>query len=71
MVVAMAKKKPGPKLTGGVGRTAQTMIRSTPEWKKWLERLADHCRTNVSDTVDRSLVELARNAGFKEVPPKR
>jgi hypothetical protein len=67
----MAKKKPGPKPSDGVGRTAATTIRSTPEWKGWTERLAEHCRANVSDTVDRGLVELARSTGFKDAPPKR
>jgi hypothetical protein len=67
----MARKKPGPKPFEGVGRTAATTIRSTPEWKAWLDRLADHCRLNVSDTADRALVELARSVGFKEAPPRR
>jgi hypothetical protein len=67
----MAKKKPGPKPADGVGRLAATTIRSTEAWKSWLERLANHCRSNVSDTVDRGLVELARSVGFNELPPRR
>lgn len=64
-------KKTGPKPAEGVGRTAATMIRSTPDWKKWLDELADFNRGTVSDTVDRALVELARNIGFPKVPPRR
>ncbi len=76
-VVQMAKKKPGPKPTEGVGRIETVAIRSTPAWKAWLERLAEHDskirrqNPNVSDTADRAFVAYAREIGFLEVAPLR
>lgn len=74
---AMAKKRPGPKPTEGVGRTEAITIRSTPAYKAWVERLAKHdadlrrSSPNVSDTNDRALVAYAREIGFMEVAPIR
>lgn len=53
------------------GRMTQVVIRSIPDWKTWVEELSGFNRTTVSDTVDRALVELARNIGFPKVPPRR
>jgi hypothetical protein len=69
-MVAMAKKKPGPRPVDG-GRVAATNIRSTVAWKEWLDRLADFDRSTVADVVDHALVAYARQVGFKEVAPKR
>lgn len=45
-------------------------IRSTPEWKAWLDRFAESKRTTIVDLIDWSLEEFARSSGF-EPPPKR
>jgi hypothetical protein len=66
----MAKKKQEPKEQRV--RTAVTAIRSRPEWKEWVERLADFERApSLNDLFDRALVAYARQIGFKEVAPKR
>lgn len=73
----MAKAKPGPKVGEGGERDVPTTIRSTRSWKDWVTRLAAYdadarrSQTNVSDTIDRALVDYARSIGFKEVAPKR
>ena len=51
-------------------RSATTNIRSTPEWKEWLLRFADHVRKDVADAVDEAMLRYARGEGF-EAPPKR
>ena len=53
-------------------RTAVTAIRSRPEWKDWVERLAEFDRApSLNDLFDRAMVIYARHVGFNEVPPKR
>lgn len=46
-------------------------MRGTPDFKGWLERLAEFDRTTVADIADRAIVRYAREIGFKEDPPKR
>jgi hypothetical protein len=73
----MAKVKPGPKVGDGGERDVPTTIRSTKAWKAWVASLATYdadarrSQTNVSDTVDRALVEYARSIGFPDAAPKR
>ena len=51
-------------------RSAVTNIRSSPEWKAWLQRFADHTRKDLADVVDEALLRYARAEGFEQ-PPKR
>lgn len=51
-------------------RSAVTNIRSSPEWKAWLQSFADHTRKDLADVVDEALLRYARAEGF-ELPPKR
>ena len=52
-------------------RTSATAIRSRPEWKEWIERLADFDRASrLNDLIDRAMVVYARHFGFPEVVPK-
>lgn len=67
----MAKNKPGPKPSDGVGRTALITIRSTPEWKASLERFAEFKRLTVADLIDHAIVAFAREEAFPEPIPKR
>lgn len=71
-VADMAKKKgrPGPKPSGGVGRTVVTAVRSNEDWKAWLDRFAAHCRLNASDTIDQALAMFAYQRGFEPPPPR-
>lgn len=72
MVGLMAKKKPGPTPDPSRVRSAVTNIRSTPEWKGWLERLSEFDRApSISDLVDRMATTYARKIRFSEPPPKR
>jgi hypothetical protein len=67
-----AKKKPGPKPDPTRVRSAVTNIRSSPEWKSWLERLAEANRSSsLADLIDDAVVDYARKLGFKEAAPKR
>jgi hypothetical protein len=70
--VTKAKKKPGPKPDPQRVRSAVTNIRSSPEWKAWLERLVEFNRSpSIADLVDDAVVLLAREIKFPEAPPKR
>lgn len=64
------RKKPGPKPVDG-GRVVLTNIRSTEAWKAWVDRLAEFRRETVADLIDHALVNLARESGFPEMPPRR
>jgi len=46
-------------------------VRGSPEWKAWLEGLAEFDRTTVADVADRAIVRYAREIGFTEPAPKR
>lgn len=70
MNATMAKKKGEPKPQPHRVRSATTNIRSTPEWKDWLERFAAHERKDIADAVDEGMLRYARAVGF-ELPPKR
>jgi hypothetical protein len=67
-----SKKRPGPKPDPQRVRSAVTNIRSSPEWKAWLERLVVFNRSpSLADLVDDAVVLLAREIKFPEMPPKR
>lgn len=71
MVPTMApKKKPTPKPQPNRVRSATTTVRSTPEWKEWLDRFSAHVRKDLADAIDEALLRYARGEGF-EPPPKR
>jgi hypothetical protein len=74
--VLVAKKKapaePEPKPKVHRVRDATTNIRSTQEWKAWVDELADFDRApSVNDLVDRALVAYAREIKFPKPAPKR
>jgi hypothetical protein len=50
--------------------TAMT-IKGRPEWRDWVERGAEFCRTDVAKLVDAALVEYLKQRGFDEPAPKR
>jgi hypothetical protein len=69
VVTTMAKRKPAGEHRV---RTAVTAIRSRPEWREWVERLAEFDRcASLNELFDRALVAYGRQVGFKEVAPKR
>lgn len=65
------KKRPGPKPNPAKTRNAAIMVRSTDEWKEWVEELAAFKRMTASDLIDHALVAFAREAGFTKMPPRR
>jgi hypothetical protein len=46
-------------------------IRGAPEWKAWLDRLAEHDRSTSVQVIDKALADYARKVKFPEAPPKR
>jgi hypothetical protein len=65
----MAKSKSKPS-RAQVRPTALT-IKGRLEWRDWVERGADFCRTDVAKLVDAALVEYLKQRGFDEPAPKR
>jgi hypothetical protein len=57
----------------GKGQPASVIvsIRVAPEYRDWLDRLADFERVNTSDLFDRAMTRYAREVGFKEAAPRR
>jgi hypothetical protein len=51
--------------------TPAVRLACSPEWKDWVERLADHCRLDVAKVIDRALIDYARKEGFDEEAPSR
>jgi hypothetical protein len=41
------------------------------EFRRWLNRLAQHCRTSCSSVMDLALVDFAKETGFAESAPRR
>ena len=68
--MARPKKTAAKSSTPGAGPTALT-IRGNLDWREWVQRGADHCRTDVAKLVDAALVEYLKARGFEETPPKR
>jgi hypothetical protein len=60
-----AKKKAAPPIEGSI------RIRMADDYKAWLERLAEHCQTNVSGLFAVSVAQHAKATGFDEKPPRR
>jgi hypothetical protein len=66
----MARPKAKAKAAPDTGAPALT-IRGSKEWREWVNRAADFCRTDVAKLVDASLIRYVRDQGFTEEPPKR
>ncbi len=52
-------------------RPTALTIKGRPEWREWVEKAADFCRTDVAKLVDAALVEYLKHRGFDEPAPKR
>jgi hypothetical protein len=69
----MAKPKAKPKAVKAQttsGPPALT-IRGSLEWRAWVQRASEHCRTDVAKLVDAALIRYMKEQGFSEEPPKR
>ncbi len=72
--MARPKAKPGRKAETEASPRGKPMaftIRGSAEWREWVERGAEHCRTDVAKLVDAALLSYLRGQGFTEAPPKR
>jgi hypothetical protein len=65
-----SKKKSGPVPGYAPAQPLAVQVRGTPEWKQWVEDLAEANRQQVSGLVDTALARLAKEIGFRD-PPKR
>ena len=65
--MATPKKKTGQPV---IRPTALT-LKGTLEWRAWVERGAEHCRTDVAKLVDAALVMYLKDQNFTEVAPRR
>jgi hypothetical protein len=66
------KKKPAAKMPKTAakkkGLAIAITLKGSPEWKAWVDRLADKFRTDTAKVIDMALVEFARTHGFEEAP---
>jgi hypothetical protein len=69
--MARPKGKPKRKAEGPGASPIAITIRGSLEWRGWVERGADHCRTDVAKLVDVALIRYLREQGFTDPPPKR
>ena len=72
---ALARKKttrrePDPEPEKWLRQPFAVQVRGTPEWKEWVEELAEYNRQKVAGLVDTALARLAKEIGFRD-PPKR
>ncbi len=71
----MAKKKTvkAAKVGAKPSRSKPTAltIRGSLDWREWVERGAEHCRTDAVKLVNAALIDYLRARGFAENPPKR
>lgn len=65
--MAKAKSKPTPEKP----RPTALTIKGRPEWRDWVDRGAEFCRTDVAKLVDAALIEYLKQRGFAENAPKR
>jgi hypothetical protein len=60
-----------PKSSRSIPRPTAMTIKGRPEWRAWVERGAEHCRTDVAKLVDVALIEYLKQRGFDEPAPRR
>lgn len=54
-----------------VTRDGYIRMRMTPDFKDWIEELADHCQLTMTSTITRALIAHAKREGFAKPAPKR
>ena len=47
------------------------VIKGGPDWKSWLDGLANHCRTDVAKVIDKALIQYAKSEGYDQEAPRR
>jgi hypothetical protein len=46
-------------------------IKGSPEWRRWVEEAAGHCRLSISAFLDIAAARYAKSQGFDKKPPER
>lgn len=69
--MARPKKKPSDLRPASIRQPTAITIRGSKEWRSWLERGAEHCRTDTSKLLDIAAAHYLKSQGFDEPPPKR
>jgi hypothetical protein len=74
-MVMSRKKATRPKLAASKPQSERkaiaVVIKGGPDWKAWLEGLADYCRTDVAKVIDKALTEYAKSEGYGQEAPRR
>jgi hypothetical protein len=64
-----AARKPRAKAASGE-RVAVIMLKGRPEYRDWINELADRARMPASVLIDQALAEKAERLGFRPPPPR-
>jgi hypothetical protein len=67
----MAKKKAEGSSPASDRKTIAVTIKGSPEWKEWIEGLAEHCRLDVAKVIDLAVVDFAKSEGYERKAPQR
>jgi len=70
-LMAEPKKKTSPRRPASIRQPTAITVRGSKEWRAWLERGAEHCRTDTSKLLDIAAAHYLKSQGFDEPPPKR
>jgi hypothetical protein len=65
------RPKPGAAKPQSERKAIAVVIKGGPDWKAWLEGLADYCRTDVAKVIDKALTEYAKSEGYNQEAPRR
>jgi hypothetical protein len=67
----MAKKKTARSKPAADRKSIAVTIKGSPEWKEWIDGLAEHCRLDVAKVIDLAVVEYAKAEGYDPKAPQR
>lgn len=70
-LAVMAKKSAARSKPASDRKTIAVTIKGSPEWKDWIDGLADHCRLDVAKVIDRAVIEYAKTEGYDRKAPQR
>ncbi len=65
------RRKPAAVKPQAERKAIAVVIKGGPDWKAWLEGLADHCRTDVAKVNDKALIGYARSEGYNQEALRR
>ena len=68
---SMAKKKTTRPKPASDRKTIAVTIKGSPDWKEWIDGLAEYCRLDVAKVIDRAVVDYAKAEGYDRKAPQR